>query len=62
MDVSKILNKFHENVKFTYEVKQWQSFLDVLIMKNKGKLETNGFRKESNNGIYLHWWSFAPIT
>ena len=38
------------------------SFLDVLLIRNNKKLETNVFCKESNNNIYLHWRSFAPTT
>ena len=57
------LNKFHQNIKFTYEVEHNGeiSFLDVLLMRCHGKLETPVFRKETNNDIYLHWRSFAPI-
>ena len=59
-----ILNEFHQNVKFTYEIEHNGkiSFLDVLLMRCNGKLETTVFRKETNNGIYLHWRSFAPMT
>ena len=38
------------------------SFLDVLLMRCNGKLETTIFRKEANNDICLHWRSFAPMT
>ena len=61
-DVINILNKFHENIKFTYEVEHTISFLDVLLMKSNGKLETNVFCKETNNDLYFHWRSYAPIT
>ena len=30
-------------------------------MKSNGKLKTKVLCKETNNGIYLHWRSFAPI-
>ena len=38
--VTDILNKFHENIKFTYEVESndTTSFVDVLLMRNNGKL------------------------
>ena len=64
MDVTDILNKFHENIKFTYEVEHncKISFFDVLLMRSNGNLETTVFRKETNNDIYLHWRSFAPTT
>ena len=37
-------------------------FSDILLMRSDGRLETNVFRKEINNNIYLHWRYFAPIT
>ena len=48
------LNKFHENIKFTYEAEHNVkiSFLDLLLRRNDGKLEMIVFRKETN----------APIT
>ena len=63
-NVIDILNKFHQNIKFTYEVEHNGkiSFLDVLLMRCNGKLETTVFRKETNNDIYLQWRSFAPMT
>ena len=63
-DFIEILNKFHKNIKVTYEVEHNGKilFLDVLLMRNNGKLETITFCKEANNNIYLHWRSFAPIT
>ena len=58
------LNKFHENIKFTYkdEYDGKISLLDILLMRSNGKTETTVFRKETNNDIYLHWRFFAPIT
>ena len=63
-NVIDILNNFHQNIKFTYEVEHNGkiSFLDVLLMRCNGKLETTVFRKGTNNNIYLHWRSFAPMT
>ena len=59
-----ILNKFYENIKFTYEVERNGkiSFLDILLIRNNGKLETTVFHKETNDDKYLHWRYFAPIT
>ena len=37
-------------------------FLDVLIIRCNGKLNTIVFHKETNNDIYLHWKSFASVT
>ena len=63
-DVIDILNRFHQNIKFTYEVEHNRkiSFLVVLLMRYTGKLETTVFRKETNSDIYLHWRSFASMT
>ena len=63
-NVIDILNKFHQNIEFKSEVEHNGkiSFLDVLLMRCNGKLETTVFRKETNNDIYLHWRSFAPMT
>ena len=43
-----ILNKFHQNIKFTYEVQHNGKipFLAVLSMRCNGKLETTLFRKQ----------------
>ena len=44
-DVIDILNKFHQNIKFTYEVDHnGKIFLHVLVMRCNGKLETTIFR------------------
>ena len=63
-NVIDIFSKFHQNIKFTYEVEHngMISFLDILLMRCNGELETTVFRKETNNDIYLHWRSFAPMT
>ena len=57
------LNKFHENIKFTYELEHNGkiSLLDILLIRsNNKKLETTAFHKETNNDIYLNWRPFAP--
>ena len=58
------MNTFYQNIKFTYEVEHNGkiSFLDVLLMRCNGKLETTTFRKETNSDIYLHCRPFAPMT
>ena len=44
-DIIDILNKFHQNIKFTYEVDHnGKIFLHVLVMRCNGKLETTIFR------------------
>ena len=35
-------------------------FLDVLIMKKNNTIETTVYRKQTHNGVYLHWESFTP--
>ena len=59
-----ILNGFHKNIKFTYELASNGkiSFLDVLLIRIGKNLETTVFRKKTNNDMYLHWKSFAPVT
>ena len=62
-NVRDVLNGFHENIGFTYEVENSNSlsFLHVRIMKNNdGSFETKVFRKETDTNIYIHWKSFAP--
>ena len=60
-DVFNVLNKFY--IKFTCEEEHNGkiSFLDFLLMRSNRKLETV-FGIETNNDVYLHWRSFAPIT
>ena len=55
-----ILNTFHKNIKFTYEleINNKISFLDVLLIRKNDTSETTIYRK-STNGVYLHWDSFA---
>ena len=58
------LNNFHNNIKFTYEEEHngQISFLDVLIIKKCNVIETTVYRKTTNNDVYFHWNSFAPLT
>ena len=52
-DVINILNKFHQNIKFTYDVEQnAKIFLDVLLISN-GKLRTNVFSYIYIGGLLL---------
>ena len=62
LNVLMILNTFHKNIKFTYEleINKKISFLDVLLIRKNDTLETTIYRKSTNNGVYLHWDSFAP--
>ena len=57
-----ILNTFHKNIKFTYEleINKKISFLDVLLIRKNDTLEPTIYRRSTNNGVYLHWDSFTP--
>ena len=58
------LNSFHPNIQFTFEMESSRriSFLDILIIRKKSKIETTVYRKSTDTGIYLNWFSFAPNT
>ena len=61
--VLKVLNGFHRNIQFTYEVETDSKifFLDVLVIRDSSNnISTTVYRKRSNNDIYLNWESFAP--
>ena len=61
--ISKMLNGFHRNIQFTYEVETDSkiSFLDVLVIRDSSNnINTTVYRKSTNNDIYLNWESFAP--
>ena len=59
-----LLNSFHQNIEFTYELEQNGkiNFLDVILIRTNGTMETTLYRKSIHNGVYLHWNSFAPRT
>ena len=54
-----ILNIFHKNIQFTYEleINYKISFSDVLLIRKNDTLEATIYRKSINN---LKWDSFAP--
>ena len=58
------LNSFHPNIQFAVEIESSRRipFLDILIVKKKSKNETTVYRKSTDTGIYLNWFSFAPNT
>ena len=61
--VLKMLNGFHRNIQFTYqvEINSKISFLDVLVIRDSNNnINTTVYRKNTNNDIYLNWESFAP--
>ena len=59
-----VLNSFHQNIEFTYEMEENGkiTFLDVLIIRNNNTLKTTVYRKKTHNGVYLYWKFFAPPT
>ena len=58
------LNDFHQNIQFTYELEKNNKlvFLDVLLIRNKDKIETTAYTKPTKSEIYLHWKSFSPCS
>ena len=58
------LNSFHPKIQFTFEIESSGRipFLDILIIRKKSKIETTVYRKSTDTGIYLNWFSFAPNT
>ena len=61
--VLKVLNGFHRNIQFTYEVETDSKifFLDVLVIRDSSNnINRTVYRKSTNNDIYLNWKSFAP--
>ena len=62
-NVLAVLNNYHPNINFTFEIESNCSipFLDVNILRiSDGTFQTSVFRKETNTDIYMHWLSFAP--
>ena len=62
--IRSVLNSFHKNIQFTYEVESNEKspFIDMLLMRNHNDITTTVYRKDSNSDVYLHWDSFTPIT
>ena len=59
-----VLNSFHKNIEFTYEMEENGKieFLDVLTIRHNDTLKTTAYRKKTHSGVYLHWKSSAPPT
>ena len=53
-----------ENIQFTFEPesKGTLPFLDVLLCRNRRELTATVYRKKTNNGIYLNWNAFVPVS
>ena len=65
VNVQNILNSFHHDIKFTFEVEKSNriSFLDVGVTRKPcGTFSTNVHRKETDTNIYLHWNACAPAS
>ena len=64
LNILSLLNSFDENMQFTFESenKGTLPFLDVLLCRNGRELTTTVYRKKTNNGIYLNWNAFAPVS
>ena len=62
--ITKILNNFDPNIKFSYEVEKdcRLLFLDVVLIKKRNNIITTIDCKATTNDIYLNWKSFAPTT
>ena len=62
--VLSILNSFHQNIEFTYELEQNGkiNFLDLMLIRTNDTLKTTTYRKTTHNGVHRHWNSFAPRT
>ena len=62
--VLSILNSFHQNIEFTYELEENGkiNILDIMLIRTNDTLQTSIHRKSSHNCVYLHWNSFAPRT
>ena len=53
--VLSILNSFHQNIEFTYELEQNGAinFLEVMLIKMNDTLQTTIYRKSTHNDVYL---------
>ena len=62
--IRSVLNSFHKNIQFTYEVESNVKlpFLDMLPMQNHNDITATVYRKDINSDVYLYWDSFTPIT
>ena len=57
-----VLNNFHPNTKFTYEieVELKLAFFDILLHRDGHDIITIVYRKVTNNDVYLNWYPFCP--
>jgi hypothetical protein len=56
------LNQCEDRLKFTMEKEEngCLAFLDMMIMRKDGKLETKVYRKDTHTQRYIHWRSNHP--
>ena len=55
------LKSFHKNVTFTIEIVKCNfiPFLDILIIRKPGKVETTLYRKNKYTDVRMNWYSFV---
>ena len=56
------LNSKHRNINFTHEFEEDGKlpFLDMIINRNHGCIQTSVYRKPTFTGVYTHFHSFLP--
>ena len=61
--MSILLNKRHKNIKFSFEIEKENSFsfLNVKTCREKDKLATSVFRKDTFSGLYTNFSSFVAL-
>ena len=57
------LNSFHDNTKCTFQIEKDNTiyFLDNLIIRKPGKIETAVYRKKTCTDLYMNWHSLALL-
>ena len=50
------LNSFHKNIRFTFDIEKDNTipFLDILIIRKPGKIETTVYRKKTCTNLYMN--------
>ena len=63
-DFFEMINSVHSHLSFTVELEQSGSisFLDVLITKSDNAFSNPVYRKPTWSGLYLHFFSFVPLS
>ena len=57
------INSHHQSLKFTMEIEQNNRlpFLDVLVEKINGKFQLSVYRKPTNTGLGISFFSYCPM-